>query len=153
MVDETLPTHEPLHVLPVSPGIALGLVRLLDQPEEPRVQQSTRAHIQVEQLASERQLLQQTLTLAEVEVKVGIMIETPAAVWLADVLAREVDFFSIGANDLFQHTLAADRTNSRVMGLFGGLEPALWRSINHVLQAARIYPRIAQRDVITSKRT
>ncbi len=72
-------------------------------------------------------------------VPVGIMIETPAAVWLAEALAREVDFFSIGANDLFQYTLAADRTNSRVMGLFGGLEPALWRSINHVLQAARIY--------------
>lgn len=72
-------------------------------------------------------------------VPVGIMIETPAAVWLADALAREVDFFSIGANDLFQYTLAADRTNSRVMGLFGGLEPALWRSINHVLQAARIH--------------
>ncbi|HEX7737449.1 MAG TPA: phosphoenolpyruvate--protein phosphotransferase [Ktedonobacteraceae bacterium] len=72
-------------------------------------------------------------------VPVGIMIETPAAVWLADALAREVDFFSIGANDLFQYTLAADRTNSRVMGLFAGLEPALWRSINHVLQAARIH--------------
>ena len=75
------------------------------------------------------------------EIEVGIMIETPAAVWVADALAREVDFFSIGANDLFQYTLAADRTNSRVMGLFGGLEPALWRSINHVLQAARIYER------------
>ncbi len=73
------------------------------------------------------------------DVAVGIMIETPAAVWLADALAREVDFLSIGANDLFQYTLAADRTNSRVMGLFGSLEPALWRSINHVLQAARIY--------------
>ncbi|HEY0755176.1 MAG TPA: putative PEP-binding protein [Ktedonobacteraceae bacterium] len=72
-------------------------------------------------------------------VAVGIMIETPAAVWLADALAREVDFFSIGANDLFQYTLAADRTNSRVMGMFAGLEPALWRSINHVLQAARIH--------------
>jgi phosphoenolpyruvate-protein phosphotransferase len=75
------------------------------------------------------------------ETEVGIMIETPAAVWLADALAREVDFFSIGANDLFQYTLAADRTNSRVMSLFGGLEPALWRSINHVVQAARIYER------------
>jgi phosphoenolpyruvate-protein kinase (PTS system EI component) len=72
-------------------------------------------------------------------VPVGIMIETPAAVWLAEALAREVDFFSIGANDLFQYTLAADRTNSRVMGLFGGLEPALWRSIDHVLQAARVH--------------
>jgi len=76
------------------------------------------------------------------EVQVGIMIETPAAVWMADALAREVDFFSIGANDLFQYTLAADRTNSRVMGMFGSLEPALWRSIHHILQAARSHQRM-----------
>jgi phosphoenolpyruvate-protein phosphotransferase len=72
------------------------------------------------------------------DIRVGIMIETPSAVWMADALAREVDFFSLGANDLFQYTLAADRTNSRVMGLFGSLEPALWRSIAHVVQAGRV---------------
>ena len=54
---------------------------------------------------------------------------------MADVLAREVDFFSIGANDLFQYTMAADRTNSRVMGTFGVLEPAVWRSIDMVVRA------------------
>lgn len=69
----------------------------------------------------------------------GIMIETPAAAVMAGVLAREVDFFSIGANDLFQYTMAADRTNSRVMGMFGVLEPAVWRLIEQVVRAARAH--------------
>ena len=67
--------------------------------------------------------------------QVGIMVETPAAALMADVLAREVDFFSIGANDLFQYTLAADRTNTRVTGMFGVLEPAVWRLIAQVVRA------------------
>jgi len=67
--------------------------------------------------------------------QVGIMIETPAAALMADVLAREVDFFSIGANDLFQYTMAADRTNSRVTAMFGELEPAVWRLIEGVVRA------------------
>ncbi len=72
-------------------------------------------------------------------VQLGVMIETPSAVWMAESLAREVDFFSIGANDLFQYILAADRTNSRVTGLFGELEPALWRAIAHVVTAAQAH--------------
>ena len=67
--------------------------------------------------------------------QVGIMVETPAAALMAGVLAREVDFFSIGANDLFQYTMAADRTNNRVMSTFGTLEPAVWRSIDMVVRA------------------
>ena len=54
---------------------------------------------------------------------------------MATALAREVDFFSIGANDLFQYTMAVDRTNSRVTGMFGLLEPAVWRLIALVVQA------------------
>src|SRR6266571_1812500 len=69
------------------------------------------------------------------DTQLGIMIETPAAALMADVLAREVDFFSIGANDLFQYTMAADRTNSRVSGMFGVLEPAIWRLIDRVVRA------------------
>lgn len=71
--------------------------------------------------------------------QVGIMIETPAAALMADVLAREVDFLSIGANDLFQYTMAADRTNSRVMSLFGVLEPAVWRLIENIIRAGKTY--------------
>lgn len=70
------------------------------------------------------------------------MVETPAAALMADALAREVDFFSIGANDLFQYTLAADRTNSRVMGMFGTLEPSVWRLIGRVAQAAREHGKL-----------
>jgi phosphoenolpyruvate-protein kinase (PTS system EI component) len=92
-------------------------------------------------LAEVRQALSDEGVSPAPEVRVGVMIETPAAVWLADALAREVDFFSIGANDLFQYTLAADRTNSRVMSLFGPLEPSLWRSINHVIHAASAHGR------------
>src|SRR5207253_5196701 len=72
-------------------------------------------------------------------IQLGIMIETPAAAIMADALAREVDFFSIGANDLFQYTLAADRTNSRVMSTFGQLEPSVWRLIDQVVYSATAY--------------
>src|SRR5260370_35518106 len=70
------------------------------------------------------------------------MIETPAAALMADVLAREVDFFSIGANDLFQYTMAADRTNSRVTAMFGELEPAVWRLIECVVRAGTKHGRL-----------
>lgn len=101
--------------------------------EETRRMKQMLAHVR-EELSNEGARVAQNIA-------VGIMIETPAAVWMTDALAREVDFFSIGANDLFQYTMAADRTNSRVMSLFGALEPALWRSIDHVVQAARTYNR------------
>ena len=73
------------------------------------------------------------------QIPLGIMVETPAAAIMANVLAREVDFFSIGANDLFQYTMAADRTNSRVMSLFGSLEPAVWRTIVAIAQAGTLH--------------
>ena len=71
--------------------------------------------------------------------QIGIMVETPAAAIMADVLAREIDFFSIGANDLFQYTMAVDRTNSRVTSMFGVLEPAVWRLIDQVVRAAKAH--------------
>jgi phosphoenolpyruvate-protein phosphotransferase len=74
--------------------------------------------------------------------QVGIMVETPAAALMADVLACEVDFFSIGANDLFQYTMAADRTNSRVTSMFGMLEPAVWRLIDRVVRAGRAHGKM-----------
>jgi phosphoenolpyruvate-protein phosphotransferase len=74
--------------------------------------------------------------------QVGIMVETPAAALMADALARYVDFFSIGANDLFQYTMAADRTNSRVTALFGALEPAVWRSIDMIVRAGAAHGKL-----------
>lgn len=68
-------------------------------------------------------------------VQVGIMIEIPSAAVMADALAREVDFFSIGTNDLTQYTLAVERTNKRVAHLSNALDPAVLRLIAKVIEA------------------
>jgi phosphoenolpyruvate-protein phosphotransferase/dihydroxyacetone kinase phosphotransfer subunit len=69
-------------------------------------------------------------------IALGVMIETPAAVFLASQLANHVDFFSIGTNDLTQYIMAADRNNPQVAGLTQAFQPALLRAIEQVVQAA-----------------
>ena len=71
------------------------------------------------------------------DIEVGCMIETPAASLIADILAREADFFSIGTNDLTQYTMSVDRGNADVAYLYSTFQPSVLRSIKHIIECGR----------------
>lgn len=70
------------------------------------------------------------------DIEIGIMIEIPSAAIISDLLAKEVDFFSIGTNDLIQYTMAVDRMNSKLAHLYSQYHPALLRLINNIITNA-----------------
>lgn len=81
------------------------------------------------------QLTSENISFAD-DIPLGVMIETPASVIISDLLAREVDFFSIGTNDLTQYTLAADRTNEKTVHLFDSRNIAVLRMIELTVKNA-----------------
>ena len=71
------------------------------------------------------------------EIQVGVMMETPAAAVVADLLAKEADFFSIGTNDLTGYTMAVDRGNAKVAYLYSAYNPAVLRSIRRIIECGK----------------
>lgn len=87
-------------------------------------------------LLEEQEKLVASGTAVSSDIEIGMMVEIPATAVMADIFAKEVDFFSIGTNDLIQYTMAADRMNEKVAYLYQPYNPAILRLIQMVIEAA-----------------
>ena len=114
-------------------GAERGNIRLM-LPMVTGVQELRAARTMLEQ---EKQALSARGVAFDGAISLGVMIETPAAAVIADLLAKEADFFSIGTNDLVQYILAADRGNADIAELYAPCHPAVLRSIRDVIAAGR----------------
>lgn len=149
---------KPLAYLPLpkeeNPFLGLRGLRVgLDRPDLLRTQlrailraaEPAKLHIMfpmvasVDELRKARAILNEEAAVIGKTAKIGIMIEVPSAAVMAEVLAREVDFFSIGTNDLTQYVLAMDRGHSKLAKQADGLHPAVLRMIGMTVQGAHAH--------------